>query len=100
MHDVIIYSVLKTIARGSRVYLELRLEFQKQYKQLVPMVWVGASGMDWEPVDCLGDCGMDWTQLEWCGTQHMHSSSDLRAHDQISNRSLSIAAAFTHEQHA
>jgi hypothetical protein len=100
MHVVIIYSAFKIIACAPRVYLELGLESQEKYIQLVPLGWFGASGMDWGPRECWGASGMDWRQLEWCGTQHMQSSSDFWAHDQCSDRALSTPAAFADEQHA
>jgi hypothetical protein len=67
MHDVIVYSAFKIIACASRVYLERGLESQKQYKQLVPLVWFGASGMGWGPVDCLGGqrYGLETIGMVW-----------------------------------
>jgi hypothetical protein len=67
MHDVIVYSAFNIIACASRVYVELGLEFQKQYKQLVPLVWIGASGMGSEPVNCLGGqrYGLETIGMVW-----------------------------------
>ncbi len=69
MHDVIVYSALNIIACASRVYHELGLEFQNLYiyMQLVPLVWIGASGMGWRPLNCLGGqrYGLETIGMVW-----------------------------------
>ena len=67
MHVVIIYSAFKIIACAPRVYLELGLESQEKYIQLVPLDWFGASGMDWGPIGCLGGqrYGLETIGMVW-----------------------------------
>ncbi len=63
MQVVIIYSAFKTIACASH-FFELELESQDQYTLLEQLDWVGASGLGWGPVECLGASGMDWRQVK------------------------------------
>ncbi len=57
--------------------------------------WIGLRLLEWVGVqwNACGASGMDGRHLEWCGTKHMHSSSELWAYNQYCTRSLSTGIA-------